>query len=66
MTAAPARRLSCATCGREVGALTWAQALLVLAVGEAAFEELVAAGLIHATREPGGRTWVCEDSLFRN
>ena len=62
--AATAPLATCQTCGREVEALTAAQAAEVLKVGGPELGEFIAAGRVHPILTASGSLRVCMDSLF--
>ena len=54
----------CPVCRREVETLSKTQAISFLGIEEEIFEDLTAAGLIHAIQTVSGHLRVCKDSVL--
>ena len=54
----------CASCGREVTALTRAEACGVLQLGDEELAALLASGRVHEIATAGGIPRICHESLF--
>jgi hypothetical protein len=62
--AAPALRLQCPVCEREVEMVTEDQAVRILEIDPSGLCHLAEAGRLHSIQTVTGNTWVCKDSLF--
>lgn len=63
-TAVAPVRAFCPVCAREVETFSAAQSAVILQTGQAVFNQLLAAGRLHALATVNGELGICRDSLF--
>ena len=57
-------RAPCSRCGRDVRAVTWEEAGVLLRVPIETLQQLIAEDRVHAIVAITGMNWICRDSLF--
>lgn len=62
---APALRMFCTVCEREVEILTPDNAAGILQIEEQALARLVYDGKVHVVQTVNGNLWICKDSLSK-